>query len=146
MNPSNGNFEQVPLVSKDSADWYRNGLELANLSRYPEALVCFDQALTLQPNEPNTWTFRAVMLIYLERYQDALDSCDRALRLCSTDAEAWLFRGVALQRLGRYREAYSNYDRALVGNALENHSPLRVRIRRRLKHIWQVIRGSGHPA
>lgn len=95
------------------ACWYEQGEELAQEKRYSEALSCFDQVVSLQPDCDAAWVFRAVMLLHLGEPQAALASCERAIQICPSNQEAWLFQGAALQRLGQYQKAYNSYDRAL---------------------------------
>lgn len=86
---------------------------MANLGRYEEALVSFDQALAIQPDDHAAWVFRGVVLIHLGRYSEALISCEKALKIHPNDIQAWIFRGAALHYLGQYKKAYASYDSAL---------------------------------
>lgn len=106
-------LEQVLQQSSSPNKWYNQGEMLANLGRYEEALVCFDKAVEVQPDDYAAWVFRGVVIIHLNRPEDALKSCNKALEIQNSDVQAWIFRGVALHRLGRYAEAYDSYNKAL---------------------------------
>lgn len=93
--------------------WYNQGDTLANLGCYEEALVSFNQALEIQPDDHAAWVFRGVVLIHLGRYSEALASCEKALAIQPNDKQAWIFRGAALHYLGQYKRAYTSYDKAL---------------------------------
>lgn len=116
MNAVNNNFNQI-IKSQLDADlakvWYEKGEQLANAGEYVEALICFNQAVAIQPQDHASWVFRGVVLIHLLRYEEALASCEKALEIQPTDKQAWLFRGAALNHLGRYKQSYISYDKAL---------------------------------
>lgn len=114
MNAANNKSNQTNIQADvDLTDLYKKGEQLANSGNYAQALTCFDQAITIQPQSVAAWVFRGVVLIHLERYKEALASCDRALSILPTDRQAWLFRGAALNHLGWYKQSYNSYDKAL---------------------------------
>jgi tetratricopeptide (TPR) repeat protein len=104
---------QTFAMPADAATCYSRGVALADMGRYLEALIHFEQVLDLQPINEKALVFRGVVLIHLGRDQEALASCEAALQVNPYSTEAWMFRGVALQRLNQYQAAYRSYDRAL---------------------------------
>ena len=70
------------------------GLALHRLDRLDEALVSYDQALTIIPNYAGAINNRAATFHRLRRHDDALTACDRALAIDPNHREAWSNRGL----------------------------------------------------
>ncbi|KUK70782.1 MAG: TPR repeat-containing protein [Methanomicrobiales archaeon 53_19] len=104
----------VALIKKKIVDYERKGTECATEGRFDEAVVYYDQVLSLDPEAPSVWYNRGVALRNLGRYSEAVASYDHALSLAPDDPGTWYNRGVALRNLGRYSEAVDSYDRALA--------------------------------
>jgi len=71
-------------------------------------------ALTLQPNDPDLYTDRAVALSALRRFAEALLDLDRALQIDPERAETLVFRASSLRALERVDEAVGSVERALA--------------------------------
>lgn len=98
----------------DPVAWTQLGLhEFECFDQPEEALRCFERALNLQPNAPETWLFTGMVFLKLERYQDALNALERDQRKGSSTALREDLRGDALYGVGRYKDARSAYRRAL---------------------------------
>lgn len=93
--------------------WCHQGRKLAQLGHYKEALACYDQAVTIYPDNHTAWVLRGGVLTYLDSYKEALKSFERALKIQPENKDALLCRGVALHHLGEYRRAYVAFDQAL---------------------------------
>ncbi len=104
----------VALIQKKIVDYERKGTECATEGRFDEAVVYYDQVLSLDPEAPSVWYNRGVALRNLGRYEEAVASYDHALSLAPGDPGTWYNRGVALRNLGRYEDAIESYDRALA--------------------------------
>ena len=104
----------VALIKKKIVDYERKGTECATEGRFDEAVVYYDQVLSLDPEAPSVWYNRGVALRNLGRYEEAVASYDHALSLAPGDPGTWYNRGVALRNLGRYEDAIESYDRALA--------------------------------
>jgi tetratricopeptide (TPR) repeat protein len=98
----------------DPVAWTQLGLhEFECFNRPDYALRCFERALTLSPNAPETWLFTGMVFLKLERYQDALKALEHDRRKGSSVALHEDLRGDALYGVGRYQEARAAYHRAL---------------------------------
>jgi predicted TPR repeat methyltransferase len=82
--------------------------------RYAEALACFDEALTVQPDSIDAFSNRATALLGMNRAEEALASFDVALSIDPQHAISWNNRGNALAALKRFEEAVENYDKAIA--------------------------------
>jgi len=78
------------------------------------AFAAITIALTLQPNDPDLYTDRAVTLAALRRHADALQDLDRALQIDPERAETLVFRAASLRALDRAAEALASVERALA--------------------------------
>jgi tetratricopeptide (TPR) repeat protein len=89
---------------------------------HESAFKNFNQALRLQPNEPDTWFFRGFALGGLGRHEEAIESYDQALQLQPNEYETWYFRGRALFVLNRYEEAIASFDQTLQLQPDDHHA------------------------
>jgi len=98
----------------DPVAWTQLGLhEFECFNQTDEALRCFERALTLQPNAPETWLFTGMVFLKLERYPEALKALEHDWRTGSSAALREDLRGDALYGVGRYKDASTAYRRAL---------------------------------
>ncbi|NJN88128.1 MAG: tetratricopeptide repeat protein, partial [Leptolyngbyaceae cyanobacterium SL_7_1] len=94
--------------------WIDRGNTLARgLKRYRDALVSYDTALTLEPDNASGLSGQGFCLGMLGRTAQGLVSCDRALTLDPRLPEGWNSRGLVFYRAKRYSEALAQFDRAL---------------------------------
>ena len=81
-----------------------------DLHRDEEALVAYEAALRIRPDDADGWSSKASVLKEMQRYEEALAAYDEALRLRPSDAHAQRFRGHVLKETQRYEEALAAYD------------------------------------
>lgn len=111
--------EEIPSSTPEEVEgWeYSNkGVSLCNLGHFEEAIPCFERALSIDPQKPQTWANKAVALGALGRTDEELECYEKALSIDPEYGEAWYNKGLALNNLGRFEEAISCYDRALAMN------------------------------
>lgn len=114
---------------KDPELWNNNGLALAGLKKYDQAIASYDKALEISPGavfvdrvEPRVqaedyylwWFNRGTALLDLNRYEEALASLDQSIKIKPSFSFVWFFKGLALFRLERYEEARAAYRRAIL--------------------------------
>jgi tetratricopeptide (TPR) repeat protein len=95
---------------------------LAELERWPEALLDAERAIALRPPDLGLLCQargnRAWFLARVGRHEESLVESERALDVAPADAQVEsrirLNRALALSRLGRREEAWADYDRALA--------------------------------
>ncbi|WP_353571073.1 tetratricopeptide repeat protein [Candidatus Albibeggiatoa sp. nov. BB20] len=100
-------------IKSDDVAWYIQGFALGKLGRYKEAIVSYDKALNIKPDNYKAWNNRGNALGQLGRNEEAIASYDKALNIKPDKHEAWYNRGNALGQLGRNEESIASYDKAL---------------------------------
>tara|TARA_R110000751_G_scaffold55606_4_gene119337 strand:+ start:128805 stop:130379 length:1575 start_codon:yes stop_codon:yes gene_type:complete len=68
------------------------GLLFNKLGEFQSSLECFQQALTIQPNNPQTLFNLASVQRYMGKIEEAQNSFDQLIKLDPSDSEAWLLR------------------------------------------------------
>ena len=53
-----------------------------------EAMECYEQAILLNPNDPDLWNFKGNVLRTMGRYQEAIDCFNRSLEIDPRDKHA----------------------------------------------------------
>jgi tetratricopeptide (TPR) repeat protein len=89
------------------------------------ALILFDRATAVGPNDIFGHYNRALALHALERWEEAILSWDRVLAINPDYIEAHVNRGLSLLALKRFEDAVASFQRALrlnpnFGDALKN--------------------------
>lgn len=109
-----GNEPQVEVTGPalEARELMDKGYSLTALKRYDEAIVAYDQALSLQPDYAWAWARKGRTYRLLEKYDEALVCYDRAIDLLPSYAFAWNGKGIVLERMGRLDEALMCYDTA----------------------------------
>ena len=101
--------------TQDAVAWDKEGVRLAKLHRYREAIDAYERAIALKPKFATPWINKGVALTRLRRYDEALVAYRRALRLNPAEPLVWNNLASVLSRdLGRYDEAINVCDQALA--------------------------------
>lgn len=93
---------------------YESGEVLQNNFRYAEALIEYNEAISLRPRFANAYRGRCSVHIQLNEYQNAVDDCDRALQLDPQLTTTFSLRCVAYAWLEDYERAEADCNRAVV--------------------------------
>ncbi|BCS92331.1 MAG: beta-barrel assembly-enhancing protease [Metallosphaera javensis (ex Sakai et al. 2022)] len=111
---------------------FKKAEKLYEEGRYEEAIKEYDQAISLDPRNPDYHYNKGIALRILGRYEEALREFEQAISLDPKDPFYHYNKGLALAELGRYEEAIKEYDQAISldpnnpfyhnnkGNALRN--------------------------
>jgi tetratricopeptide (TPR) repeat protein len=65
--------------------WYNKGINYTDLSRFKDAVRCFDHCLQLNPGFGAALISKDIALAGLGRYQDAISCFDQAIVINSRD-------------------------------------------------------------
>lgn len=83
------------------------------MERYEQALVKFDQLLSIHPNDNDLLYMRANSLFGLNRYDEAVDCCSQALAKGFWAADCYYLLGQIFMETNRYVEAEEHFLEAL---------------------------------
>lgn len=86
---------------------------LCGFESYEEAIVAYDKAIELKPDDVVAYYNKGKALTNLERYEEALAAFDKAIELDPYYADAHHKKTDALNKLKRYKEAMIECDKAL---------------------------------
>jgi adenylate cyclase len=95
------------------------GDSLAYEGNYENAMVCFDRAIALSPNDPQLWAFysyAAQALLFKKDFEKALQYTERASAIPNCQYWTTAHMAVALAYLGREQEAKNAVKRLLQQN------------------------------
>ena len=107
-------FEHTLDVTKDNWKAHNNlGLALADQGKLDEAVVHYQEALKIRPNDPDVFTNLGVALAGQQRFEEAVAFYHKALQYRPTDGKALGNLGVTLAKQGRLDEAIALYGKAL---------------------------------
>ncbi len=98
--------------------WRTRGQILNQMGQPQQALIAYDRALELEPNESLTLAYRCQTLVESGEYKYGIAACQAALEgdgnwLGENPALAWGYQGQAHTHLGDYAAAIDVYDRAV---------------------------------
>jgi tetratricopeptide (TPR) repeat protein len=114
MLRSAGRYEEAEplyatLIAQDASDWrlyFSRGVTRERLGRWPEAEADFQEALRLEPDQPDTLNYLGYAWVDRgERIEEALEMIQRALAQRPRSGAIVDSLGWAYYRLGRYENA-----------------------------------------
>ena len=101
----------------DTDAWFNKGVSLGDLLRHEEeAIIAYDKALKLDPNNAVTWRNKSLSLYELGREEEAIEAIDRSLKLDPNDAISLRDKGDLLYGFGNNKDAIEAYNEFLKQN------------------------------
>ncbi|MCH7757625.1 MAG: tetratricopeptide repeat protein [Thaumarchaeota archaeon] len=64
------------------------GKDFLENGQYEDALRCFEQAIIMNPNDPDLWNFKAVVLRSIGRHEEAIECFNKSLKIDPRDKNA----------------------------------------------------------
>ena len=101
----NGDVQFDSLIAKGDTQM--------NLGDFKTALMCYEQASQLEPENADAQLKKGNALERLRKIEEAIECYDRAIALDSNLTLAFLHKGRAFNRISRFDEALECYERAL---------------------------------
>ena len=89
------------------------GSTYLNTKRYQEALLAFEQAIQLDPNDAVIYNGKGLALSSLNRYGEALAAYEQAIQLNPGFENAYINKAYVLYKLRRHLEALTDCERAI---------------------------------
>jgi tetratricopeptide (TPR) repeat protein len=90
---------------------------LIKLERYEDAIVAFDKAIKIQPEDPAPWSDKGEALHKLQRYEQAIATLDKAIRLNPKYTLAWYNKACCYAEQDRVQQAIQSLKQAIVLDA-----------------------------
>ncbi|WP_422928855.1 tetratricopeptide repeat protein [Singulisphaera sp. PoT] len=94
-------------------DWHELGYCHNALENFGEAVISFEKAIEIDPNNASPWVSKGDALAGLGRHEDAILCFDKAIEIDPNDDSAWASKGDALAGLGRREDAILCFDKAI---------------------------------
>ena len=101
-----------------NADWafYLKSYRAFQVGLNQEALKAIEEAIHIEPNDPDHWAMKSLILMNMQENQQALDAAEQALSLNAEHTQALNNRSIILSRMGRTDEAMENSSHTLHHN------------------------------
>jgi tetratricopeptide (TPR) repeat protein len=96
-----------------SIGWYNKGAEYYNEGLYGKALVCFNYAIRLNPNDAEYYWARGRVYRHLTQYEYAIKDFTTAVSLDPSYADAYYEMGKSYSEIDNYDSALYNYSEAI---------------------------------
>ncbi|NHI03160.1 TPR domain protein, putative component of TonB system [Candidatus Nitrosotalea sp. TS] len=109
-------YDAVLKIESDSfASLINKGLCLStpSINRQEEALLCFEEALGIDPDDLGALSLKGYSLDSLGRYREAIGCFDKVLEQQPNELNISVNKGLALLHLGKYDEAIAYFDKVL---------------------------------
>lgn len=94
------------------AELIKKGDQFYEKAMYQDAILCYDQALKIEPHSELASKNKGVALSKLGKYNEAIDCYDKALEINPNDAHLWYSKGHVFYDMGKIDEARRCYNRA----------------------------------
>ena len=107
------NLSESMDAELSSRSWYSVGYLYEHSDRAEEAILAYEQAITLNPNYAHAFKHLGIVKVHLDRYEEAIDDYDRAISLRPRYYEAYSYRGHAKHYLYKFEEAIKDYNIAI---------------------------------
>ena len=89
------------------------GQSLLSLDKPEEALSCFNEALGIDPHNPEALVKKGTALERLRKLDEAIECYDQAIAGDASMTIAYLYKGGIFNRMERFSEALECYEKAL---------------------------------
>jgi tetratricopeptide (TPR) repeat protein len=94
-------------------EYFQKANALWSIEMLPEAILCFDKALEINPNDADALIGKGLALADQGKLEAAIEAYDKALEINPNYANALIGKGLALKAQGKLDEAIESYDKAI---------------------------------
>ena len=111
--------KEVALNSKKEAsvlEWNNKGLALYNQKKYDEAIMSYDRAIAINPNDTYALKNKGNALIELGKYEEAIEYFDRVLKIDPDDAQAKSRKDSIIQKNRHNNKSHSRYKVSILSD------------------------------
>lgn len=100
-------YEAIALNRSRAYSLFLEGNDLLNLSRYDEAIKCYDQAIAADPSSVLAWNGKGSALGESGRLEEAIECFDKAIEIDEEFYLAWENKALILKAMGKTAESNS---------------------------------------
>jgi len=121
----NSTGEIITVPKREELDWWEmgnKGRSLDCLGHKEEAIVCYEQAIELNPEDPISWFNKGISLHNFNRYEEAILCFNEALKRDKSDWKIWHYKGNTLNQIQCYEEAITCLEKAISINPQSSES------------------------
>lgn len=93
--------------------WLSKGYAYEALGSADEALIAYETARDINPDNSRAYFLLGNLYAYLANYESALENLDIALERGEADSDLYFVRGISNRELGNPSDAITDFDRAL---------------------------------
>ncbi len=104
------------IISPASTTWTDAGNDLLREGKYNEAMMAYDQAIKINPQNPIVWYNKGFLLSNLGKYEEAIKAYDKAIEIDPNFSMALNNKGLDLTILGKYNESITAFDKVIEIN------------------------------
>ena len=107
---------RVPVRMEYRGDidaWYNKGYALKEQGKLDQAIVAFDKALEVAPEDARIWTIKGNTLLELRQFENAIDAYTHVLITYPDNTDTIVNIASAMIEMGKYDEAIVECNRAL---------------------------------
>jgi tetratricopeptide (TPR) repeat protein len=110
--PATSTSQKDEQNTQDLRSIFDNGIQLAKIGKYDEAILAYQKALDISPKQPNILAYMAEALTKLGRKDEALAAYEKAISLHTTDAALFTNMGIILGEMGKIQDAQRAFEKA----------------------------------
>jgi dienelactone hydrolase len=100
-------YEALALNRSRSYSWFVKGNDLLNLTRYEDAIKCFEEAIAADPSSVLAWNAKGAALGEMGRYEEAMVCFEKAIEIDDEFYLAWENKAMVLKAMGKFAESNS---------------------------------------
>ncbi|MBD2777000.1 CHAT domain-containing protein [Iningainema tapete] len=104
---------QILSPLEQAQTWFYQGLQQAKTGNLLGAIVSYNKAIEINPEQYEYWFNRGLTLFYLGNLPEAIASYDRAINIKPDFYKAWYNRGAALLESKQFEDAIYCFDQAI---------------------------------
>ncbi len=104
---------RVGIEDRFALPWTLKSDALYRMKDYQKAMVHYDTALSIDPNDSTSWCHMGNMYAFEGKKEEALKAYDKALKSDPKNPFAWNNKGAVFQQMGRDEDALICFDKAI---------------------------------
>ena len=105
--------EGEPYTEPSASDYFDRAAQASGSAQYEEAILNYDKAIELDPENFKIYEWRAVAKIQLGQNEEAIDDYSKMIKLYPGALTTYERRGKVLFSLKRYREAIADFSKMI---------------------------------